>query len=581
MAYPFSFPLVSEPPTGICDEGQTPSDCAIRVEKDFSGASEPSDTYGDLAVVNIPLESTSASCGASVSVGLVKGCPAETIDLIWDDAQSPTAIARNTSEYIFIKHGYPPYLWSIESGHGFTLEYSETSSLRNTLFADGTACGTAQIKVVDECLTEIIGEVSCSQATDFAYNWSVSSETIVQGESGVTIGVSGGTGPYSWAVEGQGFTISQGSTVGLLNTISANWCSCGTANITVTDACGDEAIGSVRCTDSGEWTDWRTMSLDEPSPVFGLGTCPVQAQTLELTQGGYQLREYLERCTSTSICPAFDCLGPAYSPYSYLLPTGQSSYIKCSDVANAAGCTTFPPGWTAVGDCCYDGLYTRYLVDIRQIKEWVCPEDFEVTYDWSNSSETITTGSTVNIYVKGGNGPFTWAVLETGYTLGANETSGHANTLHAGPGLCGSVTVTIEDECGFQTSGSLRNTSDGEWVVIEDTALGDDACGIMRGVGRDYWYWGHAPFHGDSWRGKYWLREEYGRIGYGWPYPGWCDECKAATYGQGFESCLLGRIPTCKETYPWADPGAGPCCYCSHGFCHYMGRRKLYEWKCS
>ena len=57
-------------------------------------------------------------------------------------------INRNGSLVVSVIDGAHPYNWSV-SGTGFSLEHDETEGLSNTLNADDTACGAAEITVTD------------------------------------------------------------------------------------------------------------------------------------------------------------------------------------------------------------------------------------------------------------------------------------------------------------------------------------------------------------------------------------------------------------------------------------------------
>jgi hypothetical protein len=70
--------------------------------------------------------------------------------------------------------------------------------------------------------------------------------------SSIPINVIGGCPPYTWSVNGNGFTLDSSTTTGLTNTLYADDTACGAATITVTGCSGPPATGYVRCT-SGVW----------------------------------------------------------------------------------------------------------------------------------------------------------------------------------------------------------------------------------------------------------------------------------------------------------------------------------------
>lgn len=86
--------------------------------------------------------------------------------------------------------------------------------------------------------------------TEFQYDPNNPDE--IDRNSSVEISVIGGTSPYTWQVGGTGFSLSEGTTEGLINTLIANDTACGTATISVTDSCGYSCSGEVRGAD-GHW----------------------------------------------------------------------------------------------------------------------------------------------------------------------------------------------------------------------------------------------------------------------------------------------------------------------------------------
>jgi hypothetical protein len=71
--------------------------------------------------------------------------------------------------------------------------------------------------------------------------------------SSVEISVIEGFPPYTWEVSGTGFSLSEGATEGLTNTLIADDTACGSAIITVTDKYGAMVSGSLREKNHGHW----------------------------------------------------------------------------------------------------------------------------------------------------------------------------------------------------------------------------------------------------------------------------------------------------------------------------------------
>lgn len=262
----FSFPLVKSSPTDseyaeICTGGGSRPPCQIKVTA-YSGAATPSKTYGNLSVVNLPLKSETADCETIIDVYMQTGCPPGTPDVVCDDAQNPTEIAQNSSETIYILDGNSPYTWEIVGGHGFTLEHESTDDLggrpderlnsQNTLYSSADSCGTAKVKITDNCQTEVICEFDSSIASDLEYDWVNSGQTVAR-NGNIDVFITGGTPPYTWYIEGTGFSVHDIETYSLSNTIYTDSTACGSGVITIEDVCGVQVEGSARCTDYSEW----------------------------------------------------------------------------------------------------------------------------------------------------------------------------------------------------------------------------------------------------------------------------------------------------------------------------------------
>ena len=76
--------------------------------------------------------------------------------LQWDSVNSVKEIANNSSGTVRVTGGNAPYTWTI-SGTGFSFSGGEqmvtTSEPQVEVYADSTACGTANINVTESCST--------------------------------------------------------------------------------------------------------------------------------------------------------------------------------------------------------------------------------------------------------------------------------------------------------------------------------------------------------------------------------------------------------------------------------------------
>jgi hypothetical protein len=108
--------------------------------------------------------------------------------------------------------------------------------------------------------------------------------------------------------------------------------------------------------------------------------------------------------------------------------------------------------------------------NIYPCSEEDCCGECDLEYDFDTSDETIVAPGSGTANVTGGTPPFTWSISsEDGlWTLAAGVTELRTNTVNAAAGACGSATITVKDGCdnNCQTTGSMRNPSDGSWVQI-------------------------------------------------------------------------------------------------------------------
>ena len=77
----------------------------------------------------------------------------------WDPA-NPRALDGGGTVAVGVIGGKPPYVWSV-SGVGFSLTSSETNGLSNNLQAGSSACGPAQVNVIDAAHSSVTGYVRC------------------------------------------------------------------------------------------------------------------------------------------------------------------------------------------------------------------------------------------------------------------------------------------------------------------------------------------------------------------------------------------------------------------------------------
>ena len=127
--------------------------------------------------------------------------------------------------------------------------------------------------------------------------------------SSATIGVIGGAPPYYWEVAGKGFSMTPVTMVPT-NKLYADSTACGFADITVTEAHGEQVACDVKCT-SGQWGSWYTVDVVNTWSECGFG-CKSAGGTWRSVCGGisqiYRWRRYMNVSHScTQDCPEEHC----------------------------------------------------------------------------------------------------------------------------------------------------------------------------------------------------------------------------------------------------------------------------------
>jgi hypothetical protein len=107
-----------------------------------------------------------------------------------------------------------------------------------------------------------------------------------------------------------------------------------------------------------------------------------------------------------------------------------------------------------------------------------CPSESTLSCDEVNTPTTISQSSSVTVYFDNSKatGPYTWAVVGTGFTLDSASTSGLTNGLNASASACGVAYVTITDSCGNTATCAVRCPDSGSWVLIASGASAYCAC---------------------------------------------------------------------------------------------------------
>jgi hypothetical protein len=94
------------------------------------------------------------------------------------------------------------------------------------------------------------------------------------------------------------------------------------------------------------------------------------------------------------------------------------------------------------------------------------PRDWHFEWDWINSAKEIEDNHTANVYVIGGQAPYSWTVGgHDGFSLDQPVTAGVANQL-INDGACGTATISVTDARGIVVTGQVRSTKNSSWQQV-------------------------------------------------------------------------------------------------------------------
>lgn len=149
----------------------------------------------------------------------------------------------------------------------------------------------------------------CDEVDEMTWDTSTSATTINRSGS-ATVAVQDGKGTYAWSVSGTGFTLDEETTTGTSNTLNADASACGTATITVTDACETIVTGEVRCNQGSSWQQegGDPNCCGGGNTVYAGGPMPTGPRSATVTSGGTRQSETVTGPSAGSTCEA--CGGP-------------------------------------------------------------------------------------------------------------------------------------------------------------------------------------------------------------------------------------------------------------------------------
>lgn len=96
----------------------------------------------------------------------------------------------------------------------------------------------------------------------------------------------------------------------------------------------------------------------------------------------------------------------------------------------------------------------------------ISPPSF--SYDDASSADVVYRTGSANVYVDGGQAPFTWSITGTGLTMANAETDTGENQVNASASACGPGAITVTDACDQVVYGFIRVVEGSTWGAWGD-----------------------------------------------------------------------------------------------------------------
>lgn len=281
---------------------------------------------------------------------------------------------------------------------------------------------------------------NCTAGADLDFDDSSTSDSI-SANSSIDLYISGGCPPFEWEIvtEDSGCSLGEAETDDRENTLTSGNCPPDEIEIIVTDSIGESVTFYIAgVLPSFTFDDDSTPDSVDCGGSISLYVLGGQAPfSWEVTSGSTDEERFTLAFSVTT--------GEMEEPR-----TNTLSASICADAEVSIRVT----------DAC--GSHVDF--DIATNAE-SCPDTFQLDDD--ATPDTITPGSYIDVFVDGGEGPFTWDTESNGYSFTFDETTGRSNRFNVVGGTCGVDydvygTFTVTDVCGATVIAIVRATS-GSW----------------------------------------------------------------------------------------------------------------------
>ena len=211
-------------------------------------------------------------------------------------------------------------------------------------------------------------------ATCYALSWSENNPDEINPGGSISISIIGNCPPYTWEVNGKGYSIESPVTQEGSNTVNSTEDACGSVTISVGDSCGEKLTekSTAKSSTNGWWKEknfciWNCEEHSECYSLCGAGVS-LGNNEYELIRGGKKTFQKTgshggcsmpgiqcppegDQCSPCNEVTAPNCIDPRWEP--------ESPYLcKQVDDTTSSG--------ERISVTCYEARVLRYY-------EWVCP----------------------------------------------------------------------------------------------------------------------------------------------------------------------------------------------------------------
>jgi len=208
-------------------------------------------------------------CDSVVTIDVLGCCEDPAYSFSFDPTNDYLFTGDNDTKEFSILGGCEPFIWettTCKNGR-FTTKTSVTSGRTNFITGNGYCYGS--IRVTDACgsIYELWNAAftGCESEYYSEPEQSIHSASVIGQDATVSISVSHGKSPFSWALDinpGGDFTLDDPSAEGRDNTLTSSPTACGTPSVSVTDICGNVVYLAPRCTANSHWSHRGGVSAD-------------------------------------------------------------------------------------------------------------------------------------------------------------------------------------------------------------------------------------------------------------------------------------------------------------------------------